>query len=376
MFKKNLQTANTYTQIIDIDDPRASQAEAALDAAGFPLPLPSRVSWGRHFGVSTHKLAIATDTDKQLVAAIGLELTQTRSLPGHYILSTHAFGDAYATKAGEVLLDEIIRYTTVNSRVLRIVVELECRDELARQFLHNALVSRHFYQIQPERIPAHTLIKDLTQNNEKIFASFSESTRHKIRKSIRSGLELDLLTDLVYATRMNKLLAATFARTGMRISDINWKPIIAICQEFPHRSHLVGIFHGSGRTPEDLLAFAWGIHHGERAVYRMGASSRDPGVKLPLLYLAFWDLIEWAKREGARWFDLGGIIPIAGEGDNALEGISRFKRGFSREEIALGEEWVYEPSAFKARIAGLTSNTAHRIRELLQRFQRRYSDER
>lgn len=374
MLTEHLQTANAYAQIIDIDGPCASQVEAVLDAAHFPLPLPSRVSWGRHFGASTHKLAIATNIDKQPIAAIGLELTNTRSFPGHYILWIHAFGDAYATKAGEALIDKIIRYATVHKRVLRIVVELECRAELARQFLQSALVSHHFYQIQSKRIPARTLITDLTQDNEKIFASFGESTRYKIRKATKSGLELALLTDLVYAARMNRLLVATFARTGMRISGIDWKPIIAICQEFPHRSRLVGVFHGSGRAPEDLLAFAWGIHHGERAVYRTGASSRDLGVKLPLLYLALWDLIQWAKREGAMWFDLGGVTSDTGEGNNVLGGISRFKRGFSREEIVLGEEWIYEPSAFKAWIAELTSNTAHRIREWFQHFNRKHSN--
>jgi hypothetical protein len=360
--------ANTDVVIVDIHDPRALQAEAALDAAHFPLPLPSRGAWGQHFDGDAHKLAIAADASGQVLAAVGLELTRTHALPGHHILRVQAFGDPYATTVGEDLLAEIVRYAAAHGKVLRVVVELECRAESGRELLRRALVSLGFRQVRAERIPACTLVLDLTPSEEDIFATFGKSTRYEVRKAAKLGLELFPLTDPVYGARMNTLLAETFARTGGEVLDKDWGPIMAISRELPHRSRLVGVFHGPVRAPEKLLAYAWSIHHGERAVYDTGASVRIPGVRIPLLYPAIWDLITWAKREGAKWFDLGGVTPGSRDSDDALGRISDFKRRFSREEIALGEEWIYEPSVLRASVAHLASAAARRVGRLFQSF--------
>lgn len=355
---------DTRVQIVDINDQLALQAEAVLDAAHFPLPLTSRVSWGGNLGDGAHKLAIAAHADGHVVAAIGLELTRTRALPGHHILRVHAFGDAYATAFGEALLTEIARYAALHGRVLRVVVELECRGESRRELLRRTLISLGFRQIRSERIPARTLAIDLTRNEEEIFASFSNSARQNIRQATKHKLEFLPLIDSAYITRMNALLAETFARTGREALDNDWGPIMVICREVPHRSRLIGVFQGPGRMPEELLAYGWCVHHGERAVYDTGASIRIPGMRIPLLYPALWDLITWAKREGAQWFDLGGVTLGTRAGDDALGRISEFKRRFSREEIALGEEWIYEPSVIRASVAHLASGAFWRINKL------------
>ena len=360
--------ANTNVVIVDIHDPSALQAEAALDSASFPLPLPSRVAWGRHFGASAHKLAIAVDASGQVLAAVGLELTRTHALPGYHILRVHAFGDPYATTVGENLLAEIARYAVAHGKVLRVVVELECRAESGRELLRRALVSLGFRQGRAERIPARTLAIDLARGEDEILTSFKGSTRHKVRKGVRHGLQLAPLIDPAYSARMNALLAETFARTGGYISRMNWEAIMTICRELPHRSRLVGVFLGSGRAPDELLAYAWGTHHGERALYDISASTRNPEVRLPLLYPALWDLIAWAKREGAIWFDMNGITEGTSDSDDPLGNISDFKRGFGGKEIALGEEWIYEPSVLKASVANLASDAARRVSRLFQAF--------
>lgn len=353
---------NICVRIVGVDDPAAKRAESDLDAAHFPLPLSSRPSWGRHFGVHDHKLVIAENSDGRVLSAIGLERTRTRALPGHWILRVHALGDAYAGPIGTALLAEIARYGTEQSRVLRIVVEAECRAESARDLLGSTFVSLGFRKVRADRIPANTLALDLLGDEESIFASFSNSARKNIREVSRLGMSLVPLSDSVYSVCMNALLAGTVARTGGQSSGNDWGPVLGICRELPHRSRLVGVFRGPGREPEDLLAYAWGVHHGERAIYHTSASARIPGVRVPLLYPALWDLIKWAKREGASWFDLGGVTAGTGDSNDALGRISDFKRRFSRNEIALGEEWIYEPSPMKAAIARFASNLAHRGR--------------
>ena len=69
----------------------------------------------------------------------------------------------------------------------------------------------------------------------------------------------------------------------------------------------------------------------------------------------FWDLIVWAKRIGASWFDLGGVTAgSVGSGD-PVGGISDFKRLFSKQMIDVAEDWEFEPRPVPARLATLVS---------------------
>ena len=65
---------------------------------------------------------------------------------------------------------------------------------------------------------------------------------------------------------------------------------------------------------------------------------------------------------GAQWFDMGGVTVAEGD-ENHLEGISRFKRYFSREILEVGAEWVLEPAPLRARIAAAIPNGTERMRE-------------
>jgi hypothetical protein len=161
---------------------------------------------------------------------------------------------------------------------------------------------------------------------------------------------------------MNKLLAESFARTGGRSQSEDLATVIRLCAAIPDRSRVVGAFRGPSRSPEDLVGFAWGLHHGDRVQYHTGASARIPGVRLPILYPVLWDLITWGKRTGGTWFDLGGVTPGSSGSDDALGGISDFKRGFSKVEIALGQEWEFAPSPLLWRVAQQSSRVARWLR--------------
>lgn len=49
-----------------------------------------------------------------------------------------------------------------------------------------------------------------------------------------------------------------------------------------------------------------GAFHGDTAVYLLGATS-DEGLKCNASYFLQWQVIEYAKQRGCRWYDLGGI---------------------------------------------------------------------
>jgi GNAT superfamily N-acetyltransferase len=336
---------------VPASEPLVLNAEAELDERAFPLPLASRTSWAKYLGSRNHAFAIARTPDGQVAGLIGIEETPTRALPGHRVIRLHSVEDAYATDVGSALLDAVVDRARGSGRVLSVAVELECLGEGARGYLREALEARAFRQVRSERIPSRTLALELSPSEDAIQSSFSATTRTRLRRARKLGIDVRPLTSDALCDFMNAMLHQTFARTRGRIESTDWTAIMAMSNEVPRHSRLIGVFDGARSGPDALVAFAWGHNSGSRAVYHMGASIRSSGAKIPLLDLAMWDLIAWAKREGAHWFDFGGVSAAEGAGDDPLAGISEFKRRFCRNEIAFGEEWVFEPSPAKASIA-------------------------
>lgn len=65
---------------------------------------------------------------------------------------------------------------------------------------------------------------------------------------------------------------------------------------------------------------------GDSAIYLLGATSSD-GMKSQGAYLLQWTAIQWLRERGIRWYDLGGIDPIANPG------VYSFKKGFSGADV-------------------------------------------
>jgi lipid II:glycine glycyltransferase (peptidoglycan interpeptide bridge formation enzyme) len=65
---------------------------------------------------------------------------------------------------------------------------------------------------------------------------------------------------------------------------------------------------------------------GDSAIYLLGATS-DDGLKSKGAYLLQWTMIQWLKKNGVRWYDLGGIDP------EANPGVYSFKKGFSGADV-------------------------------------------
>lgn len=341
------------------------EAERELDARRFPIPLPSRVAWATALGSARDRTMVARGAGGECLALASVSITRTRALPWHLVARVESFGEPYATAAGAALLRCLTAWSRRHPMILRAVVELECRDEAARTTLRAMLHEAGFVRSRAERVSERTLAIDLAPSEDQIFASFGRSTRQNIRSAAKHGLEVAPIDDARYGARMNLLLEESLARTGAPAQVMDWGAIVQLCRQLPHRSRVVGVFRGSAREPADLVGFAWGLHHGERVEYHTGASARIPGVRLPILYPAIWDLVSWAKRSAGEWFDMGGVTAGTLGSSDALGGISDFKRGFTKDEIALGEEWEYAPHRWRARIAGWTSQLAGTVRRRL-----------
>lgn len=89
---------------------------------------------------------------------------------------------------------------------------------------------------------------------------------------------------------------------------------------------------------------------GDTCVYLLGATEQE-ALNTKASYLLQWDAITTAKKQGFRWYDLGGIDPIASSG------VYDFKKG-------LGGKEVFSPGVFEATPSGVMGNVMRRAADL------------
>lgn len=125
-----------------------------------------------------------------------------------------------------------------------------------------------------------------------------------------------------------------------------------IQQDLPesHRMRIL-ICEEKGIPVAGLVASAMG----DSAIYLLGATS-DNGLNSKGAYLLQWNLIQWLKKDGIRWYDLGGIDP------ERNRGVYRFKRGMSGADVFHSNPLVACDNPVSSAIvrAGLTLQRAVR----------------
>jgi lipid II:glycine glycyltransferase (peptidoglycan interpeptide bridge formation enzyme) len=202
---------------------------------------------------------------------------------------------------------------------------------------------------------------DLGPDEDSIFASLHATARRHIRAVAKHPVEVRPIDSPEFASRLDELVKDTFVRTGGDAERQDWAALIRFSARHPELSRIVGLFRTDRGGPPSLLAFTHGLHHGDSAEYCTAASTRDPDVRVPQTYVLAWDLFRWAKQHGAKVFDFGGITPVSNDGSDPLQGISAFKRFFSKTEVTVGDEWIFEPSPLKASLARVVTSVARSV---------------
>lgn len=360
--------------LLATSDPRALTIEQSLDLHGVPVALESRHAWRATLEsrVAPGSLAAAIDTAGQPAFAVGVHVLKSRAAPGHHVWRVDRLGLDVPTDAVRAALSCVCENARQARRVLRVEATVATNDDARRLAIGNVLTALGFRRVPNERTYARTIALELEGKTEaELFAGLPKNTRRNVRLAERRGLVLRPIDDASFAPRMDSLISESMARTGGSFAPPNWAGVIELSQRLPSRSRLVGMFVVDGPRKDDLLALAWGCQHGDYAHYDLGASARDPDFNAPLAYTLLWDLIAWAKANGASWFDFGGVTAGTNESGDALGGISDFKRHFSQHEVRGGEEWAYEPRPTRARLARAASAVFRRVsgsaRRIIQR---------
>ncbi|HEY2860287.1 MAG TPA: hypothetical protein VGJ21_17840 [Terracidiphilus sp.] len=331
--------------------------EQELIQAGVLLPLTQRTLWAANSYSRKPLFLVVRDQSGRALWGYAIERIKSRYLPGHTTLRVRDFGGnnpAYVCRAAVAALAKLAR---TEPRILRLQVNVFSRSE--RQKTGMMLAECGFREVTPPMSYQHTLSVNLAPGEEELFASFSKSARTRVRECAKKGLITVPVTDRAYSARIQQLQEEAVRRTGGQIASTDWEGVLRMSKEYPGLSRVFGVFVDEDVSPERMRAFGWACNHGDRGEYRAGGSSRDGDSRLPFGYDLVWEMIRWAKATGAEWFDMGGVT--VSDGGGALEGISDFKRFFSRDLIEVGAEWVLEPNPFRAKVADSISAARARV---------------
>lgn len=338
------------------------RCERDLDRLGVPVPLPYRQIAAAVVPARETWLIAVRGREGRCAGALGVNVRPAPYLAGHVVLSVVRLGASLAPAIRRLALETLTDAVRRDPRVLRVTVEVFSRDADDREDYAAHLRALGLKPLEPRSGYRQTLTLDLRLDESTIFAGFERSARRNVRSLSRQPVTLAPIIDPRFADRLEVLMLETLVRTGGRYARQHWRAMIDLTLEAPHLSRLVGIFRNDCAGPESLLAFAWGCAHGDHVQYSHGASTRDLPFRIPLAYPLMWDLVTWAKRIGATWFDFGGVTDgTVGDAGDPLGGISAFKRFFSREVATVADEWVYEPPSMRARAARLAHRWLSRI---------------
>ena len=339
---------NGWQELLVSPGPSWRQAEEDLLAAGISLPLLYRLAWAELSPPGQYRLLTLRNNCGSLLGGVAIRVDRSRVLRGHHYLRVARFGEGMPPQAWEPMIAVLTKMVWREERVLRLSVRVFSRDHGAEI---GALLERYgFHREEQPTSYRHTLSIDLSPGEKEILAGLNKSARKNLRDADKSPLCVRAITDAKYVDRITELERMAIRRTNGTSPTQDWTSILRLSQQHPELSRVVGLFLcEETQEPEALVGFAWGCLNGTNGEYRAGGTVHVPNLKVSISHRLVRDLILWSKREGARWFDMGGVT-VGEPVWHPLHGVSVFKRHFTHHLEDVGEEWSLEPHPMRAAL--------------------------
>jgi lipid II:glycine glycyltransferase (peptidoglycan interpeptide bridge formation enzyme) len=246
--------------------------------------------------------------------------------------------------------------------VLRVTIEVFALEPEGLLRTSEALRRYGFRQVAATRTYERTLLLDLLPTEDALLMGFHKNARQGIRNVARFPVVVSSAESVTLAARLQELSDETRGRTGGEARPLDWDALIRMSAEAPDLSRIAILRRTDVAGPEGVLAFAWACMHGTIAEYSESGSTRADDLKVSTSYALLWDLMRWARANGARWFDMGGVTTGNVRSDDPLGGISDFKRRFTQLELEVGQQWELEPHPARAAAARMVSRSAALLR--------------
>ncbi|HEY4818683.1 MAG TPA: peptidoglycan bridge formation glycyltransferase FemA/FemB family protein [Candidatus Acidoferrum sp.] len=188
--------------------------------------------------------------------------------------------------------------------------------------------------------PTASALIDLSNSLDVILSRMRKTTRYDIRASQRKGITIrdgrpeDL--DVFY-----KLLLATARRQAFSTLEKDY--LHEVWQQFSRGGHIkmfIAELEGTVVSAALMMTF------GDTVTYWKGAWSGKHGNRYPNEALQ-WAVIQWAKSQGYRYYDFGGINrafaknTLAGDTSKPRHSVGFYKLGFGGQIELFPEAFIY-----------------------------------
>lgn len=197
-------------------------------------------------------------------------------------------------------------------------------------------------RIAPMHLHAeHTVILDLTKDEETLLAEMRRQTRYEVRRSAKLGIVVDKGNSEELFNEFHRVQAETASR--QHFIPPRKKDLLAEHEAFGDKATIY-----VAKTPEgDPIAYGLFIKYGVEADY-FEAASTDLNRKLPGAYALQWQAIRDFKNEGYSRYNLWGIAP-PNQPHHRYAGVTTFKTGFGGTSVTFvpAHDIVIDPLKYK-----------------------------
>ena len=175
---------------------------------------------------------------------------------------------------------------------------------------------------------------DLSKTENEILLSLDGKWRNMLRKGLSFDIHYSVCSPLEYG--ISKIINSynTF-KNIKKFKGINSTLLLNILSSKNDENWEVNLFIPSNifKSNEKFSDYLITVKSGDTATYLISVPSLS-GRKYQVNTVLLWNSIIYAKKSGAKWFDLGGII------EDRSDTIAKFKYGVNPIRYKLVGEWI------------------------------------
>lgn len=187
----------------------------------------------------------------------------------------------------------------------------------------------------------HTVILDLTKDEDTLLAEMRRQTRYEVRRSMKLEIKVERGSSKDLFDEFHKVQVETANR--QHFIPPHAKDLLAEHEAFGDNAVIY-----VAKTPEnEPIAYGLILKNGVEADY-FEAASTELNRKLPGAYALQWQVIRDLKKEGFLRYNLWGIAP-PGQPHHRYAGVTTFKTGFGGENVTFvpAQDIVINPLRYK-----------------------------
>jgi lipid II:glycine glycyltransferase (peptidoglycan interpeptide bridge formation enzyme) len=199
----------------------------------------------------------------------------------------------------------------------------------------HAILTEEGFKRNENVLPYRTFLLDLSPEMPTLMKNMEGKWRNQLRQAMKNPLIVtEGTSDEMFETFM--VLSSQMVQRKKFTPGVEYESFRNIQNILPpERKMRIFNCEVSGKPVAVAICSA----HGDTGIYLLGATGNQ-GSELRGANLLQWKIIEWLKKNGFRWYDLGGINPAVNPG------VHRFKAGLAGKDVCHLGQYDYWENAW------------------------------